>query len=74
MPEKCQANAQSVEDTRTPEKIAEERIAAWKHSPKEPLPLNLMGLGLKKVPETLREVRDLELLNLRRFLKKKFPC
>jgi len=30
MPRKRQARAQSMEDTRTPEEIAEERIAEWK--------------------------------------------
>ncbi len=32
MPRRRQAKAQSVEDTRTPEEIAEERIAAWKRA------------------------------------------
>jgi internalin A len=75
MPEKRPAKAQSVEDTRTPEEIAEERIAAWKHGPKKlgldsqsygavTGWLDLTDLGLKQVPETLHEVRDLELLSL----------
>jgi internalin A len=75
MPRKRQAKAQSMEDTRTPEEIAEERIAAWKRNPKElginsrrfgaaTGILNLNDLGLKKVPETLREVHELELLAL----------
>src|SRR5262249_2489049 len=75
MPRKRQARAQSVEDARTPEEIAKERITEWKRDPKKfhPVsrnfgavtrPLYLTGLGLKKVPETLREVHDLELLFL----------
>ena len=35
MPRKRQAKAQSVEDTRTPEEIAEEQIAEWKRDPKK---------------------------------------
>jgi internalin A len=65
MPRKRQAKAQSVEDTRTLEEIAEERIAAWKCDPKKFLGiLDLSGLGLKKVPETLREVHDLKYLSI----------
>jgi internalin A len=75
MPRKRQAKVESGEDTRTPEEIAEERIAAWKRGPKKidhnsarfgavTGVLDLGDLGLKKVPETLREARNLELLLL----------
>ncbi len=58
--------AQSLEDKRTPEEIAEERIAAWKRAPKQHTSdLKRFEAGLKKVPETMREVRDLELLALK---------
>jgi hypothetical protein len=67
MPRKRQAKAQSVddtrssvEDTRTPEEIAEERIASWRKGDF----LDLGGLRLKQVPETLRKVRDLEYIYL----------
>ena len=75
MLEKRQANAQSVEDMRTPEEIAEEQIAEWRCDSQNLGPvsrhfgtltgrLHLHDLGLKEVPETLREVRHLELLDL----------
>ena len=35
MPEKRQAKAQSAADTRTPEEIAEERIAKWRRGRQE---------------------------------------
>jgi internalin A len=78
MPEKNQARAKTVEDTRTPEETAEERIAEWKRDPEHAQKgwfrfalralgaatrmLSLSNLGLKKVPESLREVRTLEVL------------
>lgn len=63
MPRKRQAKAQSV--GRTSEAIAEERIAAWRRDQKErSFPLSLNNLGLRKVPETLREVRDVRILFL----------
>jgi hypothetical protein len=43
-----QAKAQSVDDTRTPEEIAEERIAEWKRAPHKAGILDLAGLGLNK--------------------------
>jgi len=53
-----------VDDTKTSEEIAEERIAEWKRAPHKAGILDLAGLGLNKVPATLREVRDLEFLDL----------
>jgi len=83
MSEKRQAKAQSVVDTRTPEEIAEERIAEWKRNPNKPKTvlsfgpslssLDLARLGLKKVPETLREVRDCEFLTLNDNEIQEFP-
>ncbi len=71
------ANQKSVEDTRPPEEIAEERIDEWRgyqlkyqqkllkfsgysgHSI-----LNLSGLGLKKIPESIRTLQGLELFEV----------
>src|SRR5262245_34699300 len=74
MPRKRQAKAQSVndtrssvEDTRTPEEVADERIAAWKRDPNKFDSIGLLSLnalGLKKVPETLREARYVHYLDL----------
>jgi hypothetical protein len=75
MPRKRQAKARRVAGTRTSGKRAEERIAEWKRRPKKFHPvfdrfgavtgiLDLSGLGLKEVPETLRAVRDLAVLDL----------
>jgi internalin A len=82
MPWRRQAKAQSVEDTRTPEEIAEERIAEWKRGEIKPNHwkggdetmtialkspqslLDLKGLGLTAVPESLREVRGIRCLDL----------
>ena len=61
------------EDNRTPEQIAEDRIAKWKTDPVRPTEeddvvgqrtrvLNLSRLGLTAVPQSLRELRNLESL------------
>src|SRR5262249_30269967 len=91
MPRKRQAKAKSVEDTRTPEEIAEERIAAWKRKPAKPShwsggdeshtvdvlvsmrTLDLKGLGLKAVPESLREARGIEILDLSENMIQELP-
>src|SRR5262249_24353961 len=74
MPRKPRAKAQNVVETRTLEEIAEMRIAEWKRNPKKQAlesdniygavtgVLNSYNLRLKKVPEILRTVCDLELL------------
>jgi internalin A len=67
-------------DSRSAQVIAEERIAKWKLNPERPeeykvgkdfvifgnkaFTLNLKGLGLKTVPESLRTIRNLQILDL----------
>lgn len=64
----------------TPEEIAEDRIASWRTKPEEGArwetsegdwsfmspgnALDLKGLGLKRVPSSVREIRKLEILDL----------
>jgi internalin A len=52
----------TIPDTRTPEEIAEARIAGWKRNPSEFI--NLSGEGLTHVPEDLRTMLDVEILDL----------
>jgi hypothetical protein len=51
------------DDKRTPEEIAEERIAAWRAGPSETV-LSLHRLGLKEVPQSIRYLDKLEALDL----------
>lgn len=78
MAKKSKAQTEPLEDTRTPEEIAEERIAEWKRDPLKLHPdirdasefgaqtawLNLNKLGLKSIPESLRTAHNLEALGI----------
>ena len=84
MAKKPKAQAEPLEDPRTPEEIAEERIAEWKREPMSGFRssdmydakttwLDLRSLGLKTVPESLRIVHNLELLLIRDNKIKELP-
>jgi Leucine-rich repeat (LRR) protein len=83
MLKKPESNLKDPSDKRTPEEIAEERIANWIRDPtwsklmsderraefhkrfgaRTP-DLDLSGLGLGAIPESLRHLRNVELVNL----------
>src|ERR1022692_2684469 len=74
MPEKREPKSKPENDRRTPDEIAEERIAEWKRDPhvhegslgSRKFELNLADLGLERVPESIRKVPyQLVYLNLR---------
>jgi DAPkinase-like Roc (Ras of Complex) protein/Leucine Rich Repeat (LRR) protein len=77
--EEAAHSMQPAEDTRTPEEIAEERIAEWKADPfgrnlmfkddwrsfgQQTIMLHLEHLKLKTIPESLRNLREVEVINL----------
>lgn len=86
---KTEHKATSDEERRKPEEIAEERIAEWKLDPVERNQrlreenavkfghqtriLDLEGLGLTRVPDGLRHLRELENLNLGRNMIRQLP-
>lgn len=79
MPDKISVAHHGVKDARTPMEIAEERIAKYKRNPEKPEnyefekkhisigfapTLNLKGLGLKTIPESLRTIRNISVLDI----------
>jgi len=66
MPKKSKTDRAIQLSQQTPEEKAETRIAEWKRKPRLPSPaiLNLNDLNLTAMPESLRAVRNVELLGL----------
>lgn len=57
---KAMSKPEKKQEDRTPEEVAEERIASWKRRE----PLDLSGLGLTEIPASLRSIPGLEILSL----------
>jgi internalin A len=82
---KAHSRKRKTRAKRSPEEIAEERIAKWRGHTGRPDPvarrhgaesgtLNLMGLGLTSLPESVRGLRGLEALNLTRNAIEEVPA
>jgi internalin A len=88
MPTEPDPTKAGTDDTRTPEEIAEERIAEWRvdHALREASDrltaekygsgtraIDLRNLGLKEVPQSIRDLGELELLALANNMLRELP-
>src|SRR5437016_3971766 len=90
MNEKPQIEAKQASKKLTPEEVAEQRIAEWKRDPSQrddpaenslaeycgskTRSLDLRVVGLKSVPESIRHLNELEILELGANRIQKFPA